>query len=77
MNNPNERLVMLYAWQPKGHGQYSFFVAAESEEEARKAVEKHMEEDEYIGSYEIDGWQTDYYELTVLPVGVATSNAND
>jgi hypothetical protein len=72
-----ERAVMLYAWQPKGHGQYSFFVAATSEEEARIAVEKHMAEDEYIDDYETEGWGTDYYELTILPVGVATSNAND
>lgn len=74
--SPVEPVVMLYAWQPKGHGQNSFFVAAKSEDEAIKAVEKHMTEDEYIGDYETRGWLTDYYELTVLPVGVATNNAN-
>ena len=75
--SPLQSGVMLYAWQPQGHGEYSFYVAATSEKEAIKAVEKHMEENEHIGDYEINGWGTDYYELTVLPIGAAISNEND
>ena len=72
-----QQVIRLYAWQPEDHGAYSFFVAAESEEAAIKAVENHMAENEYIGDYETDGWLTDSYTLTVLPIGVAISNANE
>lgn len=36
--------VRLFAWQPDGHGEHGFFVAANSEEEARKCVEKYIAE---------------------------------
>ena len=45
---PVEGRVSLYAWQPEGHGEYSLFVAAKSEDEARKAVGKYIEE--HLGS---------------------------
>ena len=72
----NEARVKLYAWKPDGHGQYSFFVAATSEDEALLAVKKHMEEEDGIREYETRGFGTDYYNLTVLPIGVAISNPN-
>ena len=73
----------LYAWQPKGHGEYSFFVAASSKAEAIKAIEKYIEEhmdkddDHYLDEYNIKGWGTDYYDLTILPIGEAITNSND
>jgi hypothetical protein len=74
--------ICLYAFQPDGHGQYSFFVAATSEKEARTCVDKYISEhkgkndDHYLGDYEVDGWGTHYYELTVLDVGEVITNDN-
>ena len=76
--------MRLYAWQPKGFGQYSWFVMSMNEDEARIAVEKEMErrkllsflEDDHIGDYEISGWGTDYYELLVVGEGVVVVNEN-
>ena len=65
--------MKLYAWQPKGHGEYSFFVMAESKKEAIEEVEKYIEKELELNlnskcglAYEIGGWGTDYYDLTVL-----------
>lgn len=75
--------VRLFAWQPQGHGEYSFFVAAHSEEDARACVERyiaeHLSKDDWarLTEYSTDGWGTDYYELTVLEVGQVISNSND
>jgi hypothetical protein len=71
MSNP---IIRLYAFQPKGHGERSFFVAAASEDEAKCAVEKHLTR---VSEYEKRGWGTDYYEMTVLDVGQVVSNTND
>ena len=67
----------LYAWQPDGHGDPSYFVMAESEEEARTAVEL---------SEDFDGWTIvvdqsgkkigDYYELTILKALEIITNDN-
>ena len=75
--------VRLFAWQPKGHGEYSFFVAATSEDEARKAVNDYIalhkgkDDGHYLNDYEIGGWETDYYKLTVLNPGQVITNCND
>lgn len=77
--------MKLYAWQPTGHGELSFFVAARTEEEAREAVEKYIAEwsrsdanfSQRIRSGDIHGWGTDYYELTVCEPGVVIVNNND
>jgi hypothetical protein len=66
--------MKLYAWQPDGHGQCSFFVMARSEKEARLAVENHIKEHIDYDSY---GWGTPYYELTVLSEGEVVFNHND
>lgn len=82
-----ERLK-LYAWQPKGHGETSFFVMAENEEQALEYVEAKIAKGWYehpedaIGkntrySYEAGSWGTDYYELTVADVGQVITNDND
>lgn len=80
--------MKLYAWQPKGHGEESFFVMAENEEDARKFVEDKIQKGWYYSdedicfqdmrvSYCTDGWGTDYYHLTVCDVGQVITNAND
>ena len=75
--------VKLYSWQPNGHGQYSFFVASESLEDANMALQKYIDEhidkddEEYLDGYSIDGIGTDYYKLTISDVGTIVSNAND
>lgn len=58
-------MTKLYAWQPQEHGAYSFFVMADSEQQAREAVDKYLI-DENVGDYLQGGWGTDYYELTVV-----------
>jgi hypothetical protein len=71
----------LYAWQPRGHGQQSFFVAAETEADAREAVEKEISRLKrdcgWFREYDCLGWGTDYYELTALPLGRVLTNDND
>lgn len=70
--------VKLYAWQPQGHGQYSFFVCAENEEAARAAVDEHiLREHKSFAVYAALGWGTDYYSLTVLEPGRVIENANE
>jgi len=71
--------MKLYAYQPKGHGEYSFFTIAESEEEAKKAVDKYIAEtltENATVKYEARGWGTDYYRLTVLKAGQVIENDN-
>lgn len=74
--------MKLYAWQPKGHGEQSFFVMAENEESARKAVNKEIElktadSDSFLSEREFEGWGTDYYVLTVAVPGQVLMNDND
>jgi hypothetical protein len=80
--------LRLYAFQPKGHGQASFFVMAANEEEAIAAIDKFIEEekakasddefaDVHLDDYDVDGWKTDYYKLTVLERGQVVENDND
>ena len=80
--------MKLYAWQPKGHGETSFFVLAENEADALKYVEAeiakgwHYHPDdacdpEARNNYSAEGWGTDYYELTVADVGRVITNDND
>jgi len=76
--------MKLFAWQPKGFGQLSFFVCAENEEIARIAVDqeiarlKTISKDNFdaIDEYDAIGWGTDYYELTVVDPGVVVTNDN-
>lgn len=76
--------MKLYAWQPNGHGQVSFFVVAPDEETARAAVEADIErrlargvlDDDGMSQYECNGWGTDYYTLTVAEPGSVVLNDN-
>ena len=67
----------MYAFQPNGHGSYSFFVMAESKDEAIKAVLAHVDKDDDIGDYETSGFGTDYYACTEFGTGDVAVNAND
>ena len=80
--------MKLYAFQPRGHGEFSFFVCAASEEEARQAVDAHIrqrkqqhvlaiERCDYESDCRAAGWGTDYYELTVFEPGQVAENDND
>ena len=77
--------MKLYAWQPQGHGEVSFFVIAESELQAIECVNAEIARrkslpwlsDGHFLDYDFDGWGTDYYTLTVAEVGQVITNAND
>ncbi len=70
--------MKLYAFQPKGYGQYSFFVMAADEQEARLAVERYIEENfDSTCNLPYAGFGTDSYQLTVLDRGEVIFNAND
>ena len=76
--------MKLFAWQPQGHGEYSWFVVAVDEHSARTAVEADMarrkllpyEDLEHVGELEVAGWGTEYYELTVAEPGQVVVNDN-
>lgn len=74
--------MKLFAWKPQGHGEYSFFVCAKDEVSAIDAVDKyikdHLGKDDghYLTDYEVQGWKTDYYELTEVNAGVVVTNDN-
>ncbi len=70
--------MKLYAFQPNGYGQYSFFVMAESEDEARRAIEKYIEETfDSTCNLPYAGFGTESYKLTMLERGEVITNAND
>jgi hypothetical protein len=77
--------MKLYAWQPKGHGELSWFVVAESEAAACEKVWLEIQRRSTlefvsqgrIDKYDYDGFGTDYYELTVVEAGVVLTNNND
>ena len=72
------RHLKLFAFQPKGYGQYSFFVMAENETEARRAVEEYIENNfDSTCNLPYAGFGTDVYKLTVLNRGEVVDNAND
>jgi hypothetical protein len=71
--------MKLYAFQPQGHGEQSFFTIAKSEEEAIKAVTKHIEKVYPKGSsneYDAHGFGTEYYKMTVVEEGQVVENNN-
>jgi len=75
-----ENKIKLYAYQPNGHVELSFFTIAESEIEARKIVDKHIKDNNFkngLGQFNTGGLCTDYYTLTVCNVGEVIENSND
>lgn len=70
--------MKLFAFQPNGYGQYSFFVMAENEQEASCAVEQYIKETfDSTCSLPYAGFGTDSYKLSVLDRGKVIANAND
>jgi hypothetical protein len=72
--------MKLFAWQPKGFGELSFFVCAETREEARMAIEKRIEElkkEEPDYEFRFNKWGTDYYILTIAERGEVVTNYNE
>jgi hypothetical protein len=77
--------LRLYAWQPKGHGELSWFVVAETEAEAKDAVDREIarrralpwDDPEHIGGYNVARWGSAYYTLTVAKRGQPVDNANE
>lgn len=77
--------MKLFAFTPKGHGQQSFFVMANSEEEARHAVQNKINEllagrgDDgcSYSDYDFEGFGTDYYRLDVYELNHVALNSND
>jgi hypothetical protein len=72
--------MKLYAFQPQGHGERSFFTIAKNEEEAIKAVTNYVETvcaKGGIYEYDAAGWGTDYYKMTVVEEGQVIFNLND
>lgn len=68
-------MFKLYAFQPDGHGPYSFFVMASSLDAAKKAVENYIKEQSLSG-YDSLGWDTDCYNITVMNEGEVITNDN-
>jgi hypothetical protein len=66
--------MRLHFWIPQGHGEYSFFVVAETKAQAREAVDKHVAT---LGKYETRGWGTSYYKHHSVPVGEVVDHPND
>ena len=81
MRNENE--IKLYVWVPNGHGEYSFFVMAASEKEAKDSIENYISEHKdkndghYLSDYSIGGWGTDYYTLEIFSIGEVVTHPND
>ena len=60
--------MKLFIYEPKGRGESTFSVNAETEAEAFQKVnnfvnEKYFKNGKY--EYEANGWGTDYYQLEV------------
>ena len=60
--------MKLYAFQPEGHGPLSFYVVAESEEDARNRISEHL-----LKHHTKDGKRTynaeGFYKVTVAEIG--------
>lgn len=72
--------MKLYAFQPNGHGEVSFFTIAKNEEEAKKVANKYVQDNYVIDEkldYRVSRWGTDYYILTVIEEGDILENDND
>jgi hypothetical protein len=75
-------MLKLFGFQPPGHGQYSFFVMAETKEAAvsyiNKYIEDHLNKDDghFLSDYYIQGWPEDY-DITEAAEGNVITHAND
>ena len=72
--------MKLYILRPDGHGQFTFMVVAESQEDATAAFTKHIRENYTRNGkveYEARGWDSDYYKIEVYEPGQVAENYND
>lgn len=53
-------MIKLFAFYPNMHGPWSFFVCAESETEARAAVDKFTYDNMSKNAYECGDWPNGY-----------------
>jgi hypothetical protein len=74
----NNQEIKLFAFQPTGSGQYSFFVMAANENEAYEHVAQYIKKTfSTTCSYPYAGFGTSGYKLTILGRGEVIDNAND
>jgi len=71
-----EKELKLYGFIPQGHGQFSFFTMAHSEEEAFQIIDADIKAGNY-GEYETGGWGTDYYSVESVGYKGVLINNND
>ncbi len=72
--------MKLYAFQPRGHGELSFFTIAENDAQAIANVQKVIDEKHTKDGkleFEARGWGTDYYEMTIVGVNGVICNDNE
>jgi hypothetical protein len=73
--------MRLYSFKPRGHGEKSFFVVAECEEDARIAIRKRIADlvKQPFGYSQraADTFDTDYYKVKCVKFGVVITNDND
>lgn len=74
--------MKLYKFSPSGHGQYSFYIVAETETNATLLVHKHIMANHFGNEttnqldYFAEGWPEDY-SCEVADIGNVLWNAND
>ena len=71
--------MKLFAFQPQGFGEHSFFVMKETLQEAKDEVEEWAKEEYGSGwkkTTEMYGWGTDYYKATMANEGEIITNDN-
>lgn len=67
--------MKLFSFKPDCFGPYSFFVMAQSKKAAMQAVNKYIKK-EKLDEYDIEGWNTDDYIVTVLDENEVITNNN-
>lgn len=72
-------MMKLYAFYPDGHGPFSFFVMAETEEEAIAAIEEERKKHDDYNSSGFGSINTSdpYYIKKVVGKNVVMWNSND
>lgn len=73
--------MKLFRFYPDGHGPLSYFVNAETQEEAHAIVTAHINKcyppKNGVHVYEAKEWGTDYWLLEECEIGQVLENSND
>jgi len=77
--------MKLYVFRPNGHGPLSWFVVANSHDEAITEVQAEIDRrrtlapgaQDWLSKHDYDGWDEGEYELETHGIGVVVSHAND